>query len=245
MSRKNQRLPSLDEKLDHALEETFPASDPFFLLDERDGSATNLSSGIQRSEAARDVIEERAIDVTQARNAASAHAADSARTGAGGWAAQEGLPFSLGATWIEEERAFNFALYSKHAESVELLLYAPDDTVNPVQVYSFDYLRNKSGRIWHCRMALEAMKGAAYYAYRVDGPLRAGRFEWHAFDLNKVPRCCSILMPGRCTSRPRSIAWPPRAQVPTLAGHRSACSASTSGASDRRNGPCAGTRPRR
>jgi len=38
------------------------------------------------------------------------------------WAAAEGLPFPLGATWIEEEQAFNFSLYSKHAESVELLL---------------------------------------------------------------------------------------------------------------------------
>jgi len=90
-----------------------------------------------------DVAEEPAIDAAQARNAANSHAADSARKAAAGWAAQEGLPFPLGATWIEEERAFNFALYSKHAESVEVLLYAPDDTVNPVQVYSFDYLRNK------------------------------------------------------------------------------------------------------
>ena len=35
-------------------------------------------------------------------------------------AVAEGLPFPLGATWIEEQQAFNFALYSKHAESVEL-----------------------------------------------------------------------------------------------------------------------------
>ncbi|OGA39999.1 MAG: glycogen debranching enzyme [Betaproteobacteria bacterium RIFCSPLOWO2_12_FULL_68_19] len=114
------------------------------------------------------------------------------------WAAAEGLPFPLGATWIEEERAFNFALYSKHAESVELLLYAPGDIVNPVLVYSFDYLRNKSGRVWHCRIPLEAMKGAAYYAYRVDGPLPAGRFEWHAFDRDKVlldPYAKSVFFP--------------------------------------------------
>jgi glycogen operon protein len=44
-------------------------------------------------------------------------------TAASRWAAAEGLPFPLGATWIEEQRAYNFALYSKHAHSVTLLLY--------------------------------------------------------------------------------------------------------------------------
>ena len=39
------------------------------------------------------------------------------------WAATEGLPFPLGPTRIEEEDACNFALYSKHAQSVTLLLY--------------------------------------------------------------------------------------------------------------------------
>lgn len=114
------------------------------------------------------------------------------------WAAAEGLPFPLGATWIEEQRAFNFALYSKHAESVALLLYAAGDLVDPVVTYEFDYLRNKSSRIWHCRIALDAMKGAVYYAYRVDGPLPAARFEWHAFDRDKVlldPYAKSVFFP--------------------------------------------------
>ena len=114
------------------------------------------------------------------------------------WAMAEGLPYPLGATWIEGEQAFNFALYSKHAENVALLLYAADDIVNAVLVHSFDYLSEKSGRIWHCRVALEEMKGAAYYAYRVDGPLPAGRFEWHAFDRDKVlldPYARSVFFP--------------------------------------------------
>jgi isoamylase len=114
------------------------------------------------------------------------------------WAAAEGLPFPLGATWIEEERAFNFALYSKHAAGVTLLLYAAGDIVNPVFAYPFDYLRNKSGRVWHCRLALSAMKGAAYYAYRVDGPEPAGQFEWHRFDRDKIlldPYAKSVFFP--------------------------------------------------
>jgi pullulanase/glycogen debranching enzyme len=34
------------------------------------------------------------------------------------WATTEGLPFPLGSTKIDEEDAYNFALYSKHAQSV-------------------------------------------------------------------------------------------------------------------------------
>ena len=69
------------------------------------------------------------------------------------WTAEEGSPFPLGTTWIESARAWNFALYSKHAESVTLLLYAEADLVNPVFTFRLDYLKNKSGRTWHCRVA--------------------------------------------------------------------------------------------
>jgi isoamylase len=48
------------------------------------------------------------------------------------WAAAEGLPCPLGATRIEEEDACNFALYSKHAQSVTLLLYTENEIVNPI-----------------------------------------------------------------------------------------------------------------
>jgi len=40
------------------------------------------------------------------------------------WCSAEGLPSPLGVTWIEKEEAFNFALYSKHATDVTLLLYS-------------------------------------------------------------------------------------------------------------------------
>jgi len=42
------------------------------------------------------------------------------------WAQTEGTPLPLGATWIEEERAFNFAVYAEHAASVTLLLHSAD-----------------------------------------------------------------------------------------------------------------------
>jgi pullulanase/glycogen debranching enzyme len=48
------------------------------------------------------------------------------------WFAVEGVPHPLGATWIESERAYNFAIYSKHGTGVVLLLYSDQDAVNPV-----------------------------------------------------------------------------------------------------------------
>ena len=129
------------------------------------------------------------------------------------WAAQEGTPAPLGVTWIEREQAYNFALYSKHAEAVTLLLYHDDDVANPVRRHPFDHLTNKSGRIWHCRIPRAAMNGARYYAYAVDGPAPGGRFEWHAFDPAKVlldPYARSIFFPSgfdrRAAMRPGSTA---------------------------------------
>ena len=63
------------------------------------------------------------------------------------WAESEGLPLPLGATWIEDEQAFNFAVYAERADSVTLLLYSPRDLANPIWTFQFDPIRNKSGRI--------------------------------------------------------------------------------------------------
>ena len=108
------------------------------------------------------------------------------KTKMAGWATVEGSPFPLGVTWIAEEQAYNFALYSKHAERVTLLLYKDDDVIHPVVTYRFEYLKNKSGRVWHCRIPKQATHDARYYAYMVDGPEPSGRYEWHHFDPQKV-----------------------------------------------------------
>src|SRR5499433_3503235 len=70
------------------------------------------------------------------------------------WEQDEGCPLPLGVTWMEEEQAFNFAVHAEHAESVTLLLFSPNDFAKPVLAFQFDFLRNKSGRIWHCRLPL-------------------------------------------------------------------------------------------
>ena len=98
------------------------------------------------------------------------------------WATVEGLPNPLGATWIAEEEAWNFAVYSEHGEHVTLLLYAEEDTGTPVLTQRLDHLRSKSGPVWHCRIPSNAMKGAHFYAYQVDGPSSPH----HRFEAEKV-----------------------------------------------------------
>jgi glycogen operon protein len=77
------------------------------------------------------------------------------------WAQEEDVSFPLGVTWVAEAQAYNFALYSKHAEQVTLLLYRADDLVTPAFTYRLDYLKNKSGRIWHCRRPAAALRGSS------------------------------------------------------------------------------------
>jgi len=102
------------------------------------------------------------------------------------WSQREGMPLPLGVTWISEERAYNFALYSKHAERVTLLLFSATNVAQPMTAVELDHLHHKSGRVWHCRLTSDEVRGARYYAYSIDGPAPAGRFEWHAFDSEKV-----------------------------------------------------------
>jgi len=47
------------------------------------------------------------------------------------WEQAEGSPLPLGVTWIEDDQAFNFAVHAEHADSVTLLLYSPENLVNP------------------------------------------------------------------------------------------------------------------
>ena len=85
------------------------------------------------------------------------------------WANVEGLPLPLGVSWIEQDQVFNFAVCAEHAESVKLSLYSPADLAKPVLTFQFDPIRNKSGRIWHCRIPLDQICDARYYAYSVSG----------------------------------------------------------------------------
>jgi isoamylase len=114
------------------------------------------------------------------------------------WAATEGAPFPLGPSWVADEDAYNFALYSRFADSVTLLLYSATEFVTPVFEHWLDPLSNKSGRIWHCRIPRRSAPEATYYAYAIDGPPPAGRFEWHHFDPEKIlldPYAATVFFP--------------------------------------------------
>ncbi len=102
------------------------------------------------------------------------------------WVSTEGAPIPLGVRWIEEEQAYNFALHSTSAESVTLLAYRADDTDKPAFRYELNYLRNKSGRIWHCRVPKTQLNGACYYVWSIGGPAANGNPGWHNFDDQKM-----------------------------------------------------------
>src|SRR5262249_19087582 len=81
-----------------------------------------------------------------------------------------GRPWPLGVEWVEAEDAFNFALFSRHATGVTLLGYSEKDPAKPVFEFRFQHPAHKTGNIWHCRLPTRELRGAALYAYRVEGP---------------------------------------------------------------------------
>jgi isoamylase len=87
-----------------------------------------------------------------------------------------GRPYPLGATW--DGAGVNFALFSKHAERVELCLFDPRGRREIERVT----LRERSDFVWHCYLP-EARPGLLY-GYRVHGPHEPDR--GHRFDPAKV-----------------------------------------------------------
>src|SRR5579872_4843178 len=61
----------------------------------------------------------------------------------------------------------NFALFSRHATSVHLLLFR-EGLDEPVAEVSLDPALNKTGDVWH--VFVEGVTPDLLYAYRVNGP---------------------------------------------------------------------------
>ena len=101
------------------------------------------------------------------------------RRGLGGrglarFAVWPGRPYPLGATWDGE--GVNFALFSEHAESVELCLFAEDGRHEIGRIP----MRWQTDQVWHCYLP-EARPGWLY-GYRVHGPYdpkKGHRFNGH------------------------------------------------------------------
>jgi glycogen operon protein len=102
------------------------------------------------------------------------------------WIRAEGAPSPPGVSWLQDFQSYNFTLYSKFAESVTLLLYKESDVTTPLFTRKFDYLRNKTGRVWHCLIPEVEMENVSYYAYSIDGPPPGRPLELHCFDPQKI-----------------------------------------------------------
>src|ERR1700754_1290609 len=102
------------------------------------------------------------------------------------WPSLEGSPMPLGVTYIPDERAYNFALYSKNATEVTLLLFNEENHAQPIVEVWLEPLAHKTQRVWHCRLTEHDLHEACHYAYRVDGPKDNGENPRNAFDREKL-----------------------------------------------------------
>src|SRR5512139_3539402 len=84
-----------------------------------------------------------------------------------------GHPLALGVT--QTHRGLNFAVFSRHATAIWLVLFAPDDGAASVEI-ALDPAVHRTGDIWH--IEVEGIDGVTRYAWRADGPSNA----WHRFD---------------------------------------------------------------
>lgn len=108
----------------------------------------------------------------------------------------EGVPAPLGVTLVESKQAYNFAIFSRYATGVTLLLYTEADPVHPIFEYRFNPRMNKTGPIWHCWVPIAATHGATLYAYRIEGPYAP--HARHRFDPQKIlldPYARSVFFP--------------------------------------------------
>ncbi len=101
-----------------------------------------------------------------------------------------GKPYPLGATW--EDKGVNFALFSEHAEKVELCLF---DVKGRHEIQRLE-IKEQTHQIWHCYLP-EARPGWLY-GYRVFGPYAPAqglRFNHHKLLLD--PYAKAIVGPLR------------------------------------------------
>jgi isoamylase len=92
------------------------------------------------------------------------------------WSTLEGTPLPLGVTWIARDQAYNFAVFARHAVTIELVLFREADYGAPSFLLQLDPLRHKSNDIWHCRVSADEVGEAVAYCFhaRQADPAAAG-----------------------------------------------------------------------
>ena len=88
-----------------------------------------------------------------------------------------GSPYPLGATF--DGKGVNFALFSEHAEGVELCLYDDGEDSEEVARYK---LTEKTHQVWH--IYLTGVRPGQRYGYRVHGPYEPA--QGHRFNPHKL-----------------------------------------------------------
>ncbi len=104
-----------------------------------------------------------------------------------------GSSFPLGATVTED--GVNFALYSKNASHVELLLFDLDDAQRPSRLISLDRQSHRTYHYWHAWVP--GVRPGQLYGYRVHGPFDPAR------GLRFDPRYVLLDPYGRAVAVPR------------------------------------------
>src|SRR5579862_9110137 len=74
-----------------------------------------------------------------------------------------GTPLPLGATLLRD--GVNFAIFSRNATSVTLVLFAGDDET-PLREFPLDPRFNRTGDVWHA--FVRGLEAGVRYGYRMD-----------------------------------------------------------------------------
>ncbi len=98
-----------------------------------------------------------------------------------------GLPHPFGANIIND--GVQFAIFSRYATSVKLLLFHSADQFAEYSVFDLDPVFNKTGDIWH--IWIEGIGNGQVYGYRIDGeynPAKGHRFNKHKLLIDPYAR---------------------------------------------------------
>ncbi len=96
-----------------------------------------------------------------------------------------GSPYPHGAK--ANEGGVNFSIFSRHAESVELLLYKTEDCLEPFQIIPLQKEKNHTFFSWH--VFVKHLPVGTWYTWRLNGP-------------------CDTHLSGRCFDREKQLLDP-------------------------------------
>jgi len=114
--------------------------------------------------------------------------------------AETGKALPLGASLTQE--GVNFAIFSRNATAVKLILFDTPDADSPWVEIPLDKREHKTGNIWHC--FIKGLGAGVCYLYRVDGPYvpeKGQRFNPHKTLLDpyaKALTCIKNWDYGKC-----------------------------------------------